>query len=48
MNGIRIAADYVRAYPDMKAIVVCIELSSVNAVFADDIKDVIIHGVVIE
>jgi alpha-pyrone synthase len=44
MNGIRIAADYVRAYPNMKAIVVCIELSSVNAVFAEDINDVIIHS----
>ena len=44
MNGIRIASDYVRAYPDMKAVVVCIELCSVNAVFADDVNDVIIHS----
>jgi alpha-pyrone synthase len=44
MNGIRSAADYVRANPDMKAMVVCIELSSVNAVFADDVNDVIIHS----
>jgi alpha-pyrone synthase len=44
MNGIRIAADYVRAYPDMKAIMVCIELSSVNAVFDEDINDVITHS----
>ena len=42
MNGIRTATDYVRAHPDMKALVVCIELCSVNAVFADDINDVII------
>jgi alpha-pyrone synthase len=44
MNGLRTAADYVRAHPDMKAMVVCIELCSVNAVFADDINDVIIHS----
>jgi alpha-pyrone synthase len=44
MNGIRTAADYVRAYPNMRAMVVCIELCSVNAVFADDVNDVIIHS----
>jgi alpha-pyrone synthase len=44
MNGIRTATDYVRANPDKKALVVCIELCSVNAVFADDINDVIIHS----
>ena len=44
MNGIRTAADYVRAYPDKKALVVCIELSSVNAVFADSVNDVIISS----
>ncbi len=44
MNGIRTAADYVRANPDMKAMVVCIELCSVKAVFADDVNDIIIHS----
>ena len=44
MNGIRTAVDYVRAHPDRKAMVLCLELSSVNAVFADDINDVIIHS----
>ncbi|WP_067529545.1 type III polyketide synthase [Nocardia uniformis] len=44
MNGIRTATDYVRAHPDKKAMVICIELSSVNAVFDDDINDVIIHS----
>jgi alpha-pyrone synthase len=44
VNGMRIAADYVRAYPDMKAMVVCIELPSVNAVFADNLNDVVIHS----
>ena len=44
MNAIRTASSYVRAHPDMKAMVVCIELSSVNAVFADDINDVITHS----
>ncbi|MBL1077999.1 type III polyketide synthase [Nocardia sp. 2] len=44
MNGIRTATDYVRAHPDKKSLVIAIELSSVNAVFADDINDVIIHS----
>jgi len=44
MNAIRTATSYVRAHPGMKAMVVCIELSSVNAVFADDIKDVVTHS----
>ncbi|WP_205876075.1 type III polyketide synthase [Mycobacterium camsae] len=44
MNGIRTARDYVRANPSRKALVVCIELCSVNATFADDINDVIISS----
>ena len=44
MNGLRTATDYVRSHPDRKALVVCIELCSVNAVFADDINDVIISS----
>ncbi len=44
MNGIRAAADFVRAHPDMKAMVVCIELCSVNAVFAENVNDVIISS----
>lgn len=44
MNAIRTATSYVRSQPDMKALVVCIELCSVNAVFADDINDVVIHS----
>ncbi|MBV9512727.1 MAG: type III polyketide synthase [Mycobacteriaceae bacterium] len=44
MNGLRIATDFVRVHPDLKAMVVCIELCSVNAVFADNINDVIISS----
>jgi alpha-pyrone synthase len=44
MNGIRTATDYVRANPDKKALVICLEISSVNAVFADDINEVITHS----
>ncbi|MFI6869771.1 type III polyketide synthase [Nocardia sp. NPDC050406] len=44
MNGMRTATDYVRAHPDKKAMVICIELSSVNAVFDDNVNDVIIHS----
>ena len=44
MNAIRIATSYVRAQPGMKAMVVCVELCSVNAVFADDVNDVVTHS----
>ena len=44
MNAIRTASSYVRSHPSMKALVVCIELCSVNAVFADDINDVVTHS----
>ncbi|MDF0529089.1 3-oxoacyl-[acyl-carrier-protein] synthase III C-terminal domain-containing protein [Tsukamurella sp. 8F] len=45
MNGVQTASDYVRAHPDRKALVVCLELSSVNAVFGggqrgDGVRDV--------
>ena len=45
MNGLRVACDYVRSHPTHKALVVCLELSSVNAVFEDEINDVIIHSI---
>jgi len=45
MNGLRIACDHVRANPTHKALVVCLELSSINAVFEDNINDVIIHSI---
>ncbi len=44
MNAIRTATSYVRAHPGMRAMVVCIELCSVNAVFADDVNDVVTHS----
>jgi alpha-pyrone synthase len=45
MNGLRVACDFVKANPSQKALVVCLELSSVNAVFEDNINDVIIHSI---
>ena len=45
MNGLRIACDHVRAYPTHKVLLVCVELSSINAVFADELNDVIIHSI---
>ena len=45
MNGLRAACDHVKAYPHQKALLVCLELSSVNAVFDDDVNDVIIHSI---
>lgn len=44
MNGLRAASDYVRSHPGRKALVVCIEMCSVNAVFAGDVNDVIISS----
>lgn len=44
MNGLRSGSDYVRANPDRKALVVCLELSSVNAVFSDDPIAIITHS----
>jgi alpha-pyrone synthase len=45
MNGLRVASDYVRANPTHKSLVVCLEISSINAVFEDDLNDVIIHSI---
>jgi alpha-pyrone synthase len=45
MNGIRVAADYVQAHPQRQALVVCLELSSINAVFDNDMNDIIIHSI---
>jgi alpha-pyrone synthase len=44
MTGLRVCCDYVRAHPESKALMVCLELSSVNAVFNDDLNDIIIHS----
>ncbi len=44
-SGLRIACDHVRANPDHKVLLVCIELSSVNASFADNMNDVITHSI---
>jgi alpha-pyrone synthase len=44
MTGLRVCCDRVRAYPNTKALMVCLELSSVNAVFNDDLNDIIIHS----
>lgn len=45
MNGLRVACDHVRADPRNKALIICLELSSVNAVFEDNINDIIIHSI---
>jgi alpha-pyrone synthase len=45
MNGLRIACDHVRAFPEHKALLVCLELSSINAVFDDNINDIITHSI---
>lgn len=44
MNGLRLASNFVRGHPGSKALVCCIELSSVNAVWADNINDAIISS----
>ena len=45
MNGLRVGSDYVKAYPDRKALVVCLELSSLNSVYDDNLNDIIIHSI---
>ncbi|MEV0033335.1 3-oxoacyl-[acyl-carrier-protein] synthase III C-terminal domain-containing protein [Nocardia sp. NPDC050793] len=44
MNGIRTASDFVRANPDKKAMVVCIELNSVHAAPVEDVNDAVTHS----
>jgi alpha-pyrone synthase len=45
MNGLHLACDRVKANPIHKSLVICLELSSVNAVFDEGINDVIIHSI---
>jgi alpha-pyrone synthase len=45
MNGLHLACDRVQANPHHKSLVICLELSSVNAVFDESINDVIIHSI---
>lgn len=45
MNGLRVACDHVRAYPTHKVLLICLELSSVNVTFEDNMNDVIIHSI---
>lgn len=45
MNGLRVASDHVQAYPNHKVLLVCLELSSVNVAFDDNINDVITHSI---
>lgn len=44
MGGLRIACDHVRACPEDKVLMVCVELSSVNATFADELNDIVTHS----
>lgn len=45
LNGLRIVSDHVRAHPTHKALLVCLELSSLNAVFENEMNDLIIHSI---
>jgi alpha-pyrone synthase len=45
ITGLRVACDYLRAHPDRKALVVCLELSSVNSMFEENLNDIIIHSI---
>ncbi|PSB54841.1 type III polyketide synthase [Chamaesiphon polymorphus] len=45
ITGLRVACDYLRAYPHSKALMVCLELSSVNSSFGDNLNDIIIHSI---
>jgi alpha-pyrone synthase len=45
VTGLRVACDYLRAYPQRKALVVCLELSSINSAFDENLNDIIIHSI---
>lgn len=45
MNGYRVAMDYVAAHPGKKALMVCVEISSVHSTFKDSINDAVIHAI---
>jgi alpha-pyrone synthase len=45
MNGLSVGKDYVACHPDKKALVVCVELSSVHTTFEDTINDAILHAI---
>ena len=45
MNGYRIGMDYVKSHPEAYALVVCVEISSVNTNFKDSVNNAIIHAI---
>ncbi len=45
MNGLQVASNHVRANPHQRALVICLELSSLNAVFEEDLNDLVIHSI---
>jgi alpha-pyrone synthase len=45
ITGLRVACDHLRAYPHSKALVVCLELSSIGSTFEDNLNDIIIHSI---
>jgi alpha-pyrone synthase len=45
MNGYRIGMDFVTAHPESYALLVCVELSSVNCNFKDSVNNAIIHAI---
>jgi len=45
MNGYRTAMDYVVAHPGSKALMVCVEISSVHGTFKDSVNDAVIHAI---
>jgi alpha-pyrone synthase len=45
MNGLRVACDHLRAYPRHKALLICLELSSINTVFEGSLNDIVTHSI---
>lgn len=45
MNGYRTAMDYVMTHPGSKALMVCVEISSVHGTFKDSVNDAVIHAI---
>ena len=45
VNGCRIAMDYANAHPGMNALLVCVEIASVNTAFKDTINNAVVHTI---
>lgn len=45
INGYRCAMDYVKCNPGKRALMVCVEISSIHTTFKDSVNDAILHAI---